>query len=226
MFPFRPIRPRQSILFRGLRLQHLHTSRPALLFNKKAAPVQPVEQSNPPPLQNAAIPDDVAYNKHPILSKVPKFLRPYTTQFIHAPVSHVTAFIILHEITAIVPLIGTWYVLHQYHDLFMTASMDLPAWAIEKGTKIIDKAMADWDFGTYSFNEKVRFIMEGAYAYVIVKALFPVRLAFSLIGMPWFAKWFVLPFTKMFSRKRPAPKVETTPAIKEHSPKKIEKPRL
>lgn len=104
--------------------------------------------------------------------------------------------------------------------------MELPSWAIEKGTKIIDKAMQDWDFGDYSLNDKVKFIMEGAYAYVIVKALFPVRIAVSLLGMPWFAKWFVLPFQKMFSRKRrPVAKVEEQP-IKEHSPKKVDKPRL
>lgn len=103
--------------------------------------------------------------------------------------------------------------------------MELPSWAIEKGTRIIDKAMQDWDFGDYSLNDKVKFIMEGAYAYVIVKALFPVRIAVSLLGMPWFAKWFVLPFQKMVSRKRPMAKVEGQ-AIKEHSPKKVEKPRL
>lgn len=162
------------------------------------------------------------YKTHPILKRVPRFLRPYTTRFIGAPVSHVTAFLVLHELTAIVPLVGFWYVLHQYHDVFMSASMDLPAWAMEKGTKVIDKAMADWDFGEYSLNDKVQFIMEGAYSYVIVKALFPVRLAASLLGMPWFAKWFVLPFTKLFSRKKPVGS-STAP---EQTIKKVTKPRL
>lgn len=195
-----------------------HTSPALALFGKNS----PAPASPPPTSSNQA--EKQAYDKHPILSRIPKFLRPYTTQFIHAPVSHVTAFIILHELTAIVPLVGTWYVLHQYHDLFMTASMDLPAWAIEKGTKIIDKGLQDWDFGDYSFNDKAKFIMEGAYAYVIVKALFPVRLGISLLGMPWFARWFVLPFTKMFSRKK-TKKVEGSEKT-EHTPKKIEKPRL
>lgn len=172
---------------------------------------------------SSVLPDKqpAASSAHPILKRVPRFLRPYTTQFIGAPVSHVTAFIILHELTAIVPLVGFWYVLHRYHDLFMSASLDLPAWAIEKGTKVIDKAMADWNFDDYSLNDKMRFIMEGAYAYVIVKALFPVRLAASLLGMPWFARWFVLPFTKMFSRKPPA-----APAIPPQTVKKVSKPRL
>lgn len=167
--------------------------------------------------------DKEGYDKHPILKRVPRILRPYTTQFIKAPVSHVTAFVILHEITAIVPLAGIWYLLHEHHDLFMLTTLDLPGWAMEKGTKIIDKAMVNWDYGDYSLADKVKFIKEGAYAYVIVKALFPVRLAFSLLGMPLFAKWFVLPFTRMFSRKKPAPSPDVAP---EHKPKPIEKPRL
>lgn len=220
MFPFRPVRTLASPLFRSLRHQNLHISASRNLFKKNSPPTQE------PPSPVAEL-DKEGYNKHPILSKVPKFLRPYTTQFIHAPVSHVTAFLILHELTAIVPLVGIWYTLHQYHDLFMTASMDLPAWAIEKGTVLIDKAMKDWDFGDYSFNDKAKFIMEGAYAYVIVKALFPLRITFSLLGMPLFAKWFVLPFTKMFSRKKPKQQPASTDVpANTHTPKKVDKPRL
>lgn len=198
----------------------LHKSAPLCLFNKTPTPQTPQKDQ-----KNI---DHQAFDKHPILSKVPRFLRPWTTQFIHAPVSHVTAFLVLHELTAIVPLVGIWYLLHSYHDLLMVSSLDLPAWAIEKGTKIIDLAMTSFDWGNYSLNEKVQVIMEGAYAYVIVKALFPVRLAFSLLGMPWFAKWFVLPITRLFSRKRktPAQQALAPPTPTQHKAKKIEKPRL
>ncbi|QWU87905.1 hypothetical protein CA3LBN_002170 [Candidozyma haemuli] len=199
----------------------IHNSAPRMLFNKQPTPQTPAPE-------NKKQIDHKAFDKHPILSKVPRFLRPWTTQFIHAPVSHVTAFLVLHELTAIVPLVGIWYMLHSYHDLLMVSSLDLPSWAIEKGTKIIDSAMESFDWGNYSLNEKVQIIMEGAYAYVIVKALFPVRLAFSLLGMPWFAKWFVLPITRLFSRKRktPTPPVEAPKAPTQHKVKKIEKPRL
>jgi hypothetical protein len=37
---------------------------------------------------------------------VPPFLRTYTRPLLSAPVSHVTSFLVLHEITALVPLIG------------------------------------------------------------------------------------------------------------------------
>lgn len=177
--------------------------------------------------------DKAAYDNHPILSKIPRIFRPYTTQFINAPVTHVTSFLVLHELTAILPLIGIWYILHQHHDLFMAASMDLPGWAVEKGTKAIDHAMEKWDFGNYSMNDKVKFIMEGAYAYVIVKALFPLRLAFSLLGMPFFARWVVIPFLNLFKRARKTPQQTPNPPEplkveppKKHDPKKLGNPRL
>lgn len=39
-------------------------------------------------------------------SRLPRFLQRFVTPLRNAPFSHITAFIILHEITAIVPLIG------------------------------------------------------------------------------------------------------------------------
>lgn len=206
----------------------IHRTAPRALFTRQLP--QPPPHKETYTSKDGKQVDNAAFDRHPILSKVPRILRPWTTQFIHAPVSHVTAFLILHELTAIVPLVGIWYVLHSYHDLLMVSSLDLPGWAIEKGTKIIDLAMVSFDWGDYSLNEKLQVIMEGAYAYVIVKALFPVRLAFSLFGMPWFAKWFVLPITRLFSRKKevtvptPTETPVTTPG--EHKTKKVEKPRL
>lgn len=41
-----------------------------------------------------------------VLSRLPKFLHPYTNGLRSAPVSHVVAFLILHEITAVLPLLG------------------------------------------------------------------------------------------------------------------------
>lgn len=220
---------------------------PALLFKQSRSPLLSASDLVPPttsngnvneigvdptassaPLHDKRPGDDPKYDNHKILKRVPRFLRPYTTQFIYAPVSHVTAFLILHELTAIVPLVGVWYALHQYHDVFMGLTLDLPDWALEKGTKVMDKVLQDWDFKDYSLNEKMQFITEGAYAYVIVKALFPVRLAVSLFGMPFFAKWFVLPFTRFFVRKKAqaAPAKQPDNAIQPHKVKKVKKFRI
>lgn len=38
--------------------------------------------------------------------RLPPFLRTYTTPLLGAPITHITSFLILHEITAVVPLFG------------------------------------------------------------------------------------------------------------------------
>lgn len=176
---------------------------------------------------NGSKTEDATIKSHPILKRVPKFLLPYTKNFINAPISHVTAFLILHELTAIVPLVGFWYLFHKYH---WSVPMDLPSWAIEKGTKIIDKSMESFDYTNFSLADKARFIMEGAYAYVLVKTLFPIRIMVSLGLMPLFAKYFVVPFTRMFRRKR-TPKAASEALDINEAPaqvklKKVNKPRL
>ena len=41
-----------------------------------------------------------------ITSRLPRFLQRYTAPLLNAPLTHVTAFLILHELTAVVPLLG------------------------------------------------------------------------------------------------------------------------
>ena len=41
-----------------------------------------------------------------IHARVPTWLHPYTAKLVNAPVTHLTSFLILHEITALVPLLG------------------------------------------------------------------------------------------------------------------------
>lgn len=47
-----------------------------------------------------------------IESRLPRFLQRYVQPLRNAPVSHITAFLILHELTAIVPLFGLAGVFH------------------------------------------------------------------------------------------------------------------
>lgn len=157
-----------------------------------------------------------------ILSKVPKFMKPYTINFVNRPVTNLVSFLILHELTAIVPLIGIWYVFYKYD---ISVPLDLPEWAINKGTKIIDSSLKSWDLTDFTFNDKFNLIMKGAYSYVIVKMLLPVRLMFSFLCTPLFTRFFVDPITGIFGRK----KVSTPVVTKQPQPvqpKKIEKPRL
>ena len=41
-----------------------------------------------------------------ITSRLPKFLQGYTAPLIHAPLTHISAFLLLHELTAVIPLFG------------------------------------------------------------------------------------------------------------------------
>lgn len=45
-------------------------------------------------------------------SRLPRFLQRYVKPLRNAPISHITAFLILHELTAIVPLFGLTAVFH------------------------------------------------------------------------------------------------------------------
>ncbi|KOS17080.1 Uncharacterized protein ESCO_006025 [Escovopsis weberi] len=47
-----------------------------------------------------------------LASRLPRRLRPYTARLRSAPVSHVVAFLVLHELTAVVPLLGLFALFH------------------------------------------------------------------------------------------------------------------
>ena len=50
-----------------------------------------------------------------LTQRLPKFLQRYTAPLVHAPLTHITAFLILHELTAIVPLFGLAATFHYTH---------------------------------------------------------------------------------------------------------------
>ena len=145
-------------------------------------------------------------------SRLPAFLRRYTLPLRSAPVSHITAFLLLHEITAITPLFGLAATFH-YFDW-------LPPWIAEgamvkSGVEKFGKYMrrkgwiddgevpgADAKNGRLGQSAGkwwgrgeggVRIVVELATAYAVTKLLLPVRLVFSVWATPAFARWTVLP---------------------------------
>jgi len=44
----------------------------------------------------------------------------------------------------------------------------------------------------------MRWVVEFATAYAVVKALLPLRIVFSVWGAPWFARWTVIPCSNAF----------------------------
>ncbi|TKA83599.1 hypothetical protein B0A55_00405 [Friedmanniomyces simplex] len=141
-------------------------------------------------------------------ARLPRFLHRFTVPLRNAPVSHITAFLILHELTAIIPLFGLAAFFH--YSNWLPPYISEGKWVSEGTEKFgrylrrkgwISEAEGDevsggrsgqwWGTGEGG----VRVVVELATAYAITKALVPLRLVVSVWGTPWFARWSVLPVT-------------------------------
>lgn len=108
-------------------------------------------------------------------------------------ISTVTSFLVLHELTAIVPLFGMWWVLY---NLDLTDQYDLPVYftdLLNKCGDVIERLVGD----SYDGFERNRLVLSGAIAYAAVKLLYPLRVIVSLWGAPYFGNWVMLPFKKL-----------------------------
>ncbi|EGD88308.1 hypothetical protein H112_04793 [Trichophyton rubrum D6] len=153
---------------------------------------------------------------------LPKFLRSYTTPLFNAPVTHITSFLILHELTAVIPLFGLVGVFHY--------GGWLPSLGNSNGTSPVDEGvrkfgkwlrkrgwvqdvedMSAMNKGairvednaselTAKDRQGLRLILEFATAYAITKALLPVRIAWSVWATPWFARTVVGPVGRAVGR--------------------------
>ncbi|ORY82545.1 hypothetical protein BCR37DRAFT_392757 [Protomyces lactucae-debilis] len=133
--------------------------------------------------------------------RLPKWAQKYADRLKSHPASHVTSFLVLHELTAIVPLpILFWF----FHSFDWTPA-GLPTDLVEKGVKAADKQLSKWGFN-YTGNDESRYVFEGAAAYAVVKMLLPLRVGLSLSLTPWFARRIVVPITRQFKRTKPVAK--------------------
>lgn len=151
-----------------------------------------------------------------ILARLPAPLRRYTTRLRGAPVSHVVAFLVLHELTAVVPLLALFGLFH-YTDLVPLGYMmehyggyvregvarferyfrrkgwfgfgEQQETPEEGGVKAVVDAQGDEAVMDRweSTDGKYKLVVEVALAYSITKALLPVRIVGSLWATPWFA---------------------------------------
>ncbi|KAF1814004.1 hypothetical protein P152DRAFT_414576 [Eremomyces bilateralis CBS 781.70] len=153
-----------------------------------------------------------------IADRLPPRLRRYVSPLLNAPVSHVTSFLILHELTAILPLIGLTSAFH-YLGWIPEVSGPMAEW-VNQGTERFRKYFArkgwfglggegysevDLSNGTTDEAELSKgyggkVVLEVATAYAITKVLLPARLALSVSATPWFARLFVLPIIQIFKR--------------------------
>ena len=143
-----------------------------------------------------------------VAARLPPFLRRYIEPLRSAPLSHITSFLVLHEVTAVVPLFGLAGLLHY-------SSVDVPdyikdsrwvqestgrweRYARKKGWVVADEEVVE-EVGAVA-GKGLGIVMELAIAWAAVKALLPLRLGFSVWATPGFARMAVLPMGRLFAR--------------------------
>ena len=117
-----------------------------------------------------------------------------------------TAFLLLHEITAIVPLLGLAGIFHYYNWLppFFSEGKWVSDYTAKFGAYMRKKGWISeesrkgrwWGRGETG----TRVVVELATAWAITKTLLPLRLVLSVWATPWFARWTVLPVTRWVGR--------------------------
>ncbi|RAH73742.1 uncharacterized protein BO66DRAFT_288654, partial [Aspergillus aculeatinus CBS 121060] len=165
-----------------------------------------------------AAPKDLRARLQRFNDRLPPFLRTYTTPLLGAPATHVTSFLILHELTAIVPLFGLAAAFHYGNWLpdltasesFQQGTQRFQRWLRKKGWVDADTQveLASLEGGgeltlservagnSRSQTEGVRLVLEFATAYTVTKFLLPVRIAASVWATPWFARVVLGPLGK------------------------------
>lgn len=151
-----------------------------------------------------------------ITSKLPRRLQKYTSGLRNAPVSHIVSFLILHEITAIVPVLGLFGLFHYTNYVPVDYVTGHFGSYVEDGVGRFEryfKRKGWFGFGQneegetlsstptthpdsksetaverwHSGDSRYKVLVEVALAYAITKALLPVRIIGSVWATPWFA---------------------------------------
>lgn len=102
--------------------------------------------------------------------------------------SIISSFLILHEITAVIPLCTIWWFIYTTD---ITES-EVPEYL----SRILNKIVTN-----EYLNDKKGLITSGAISYGIVKLMYPLRIFLSLWGAPYFSRWVIRPLKQLVYRK-------------------------
>lgn len=202
---------RPPSFLRYFRLQ-IRDSRPRAVSRRTLSTPSSSQSPKPPNVND----NDSRSHLRRFNDRLPRFLRNYTTPLFGAPVTHITSFLILHEITAILPLFGLVGAFHYgawMPDLssetgetnaFDEGAARFGRWLKKKGWVDQDdvNTVAEHEASGVKRTERagVRLVLEFATAYAITKALLPARLAASVWATPWFARTVFTPTANLARR--------------------------
>jgi hypothetical protein len=154
------------------------------------------------------------------VDRTPRFARPWVSTLRGAPISVVVAFFVLHEITAVAPLVGLTWCFHYYrwlpesfseHAIIDDSVNKMARWLRKKelikerneeeekqGTeqgknRWSDKSRKMVEGMVQGAEDKQRLLVEVATAYAVVKVLLPFRIVLSAWAAPWSARWVLIP---------------------------------
>ncbi|KAK3299368.1 uncharacterized protein B0H64DRAFT_98871 [Chaetomium fimeti] len=201
--PPTPRRPLQNPL-RKTRQRQPYSSNPP------PNPRSPNPQSSPPKQNPTTTPTTTRLDR--VLSRLPRRLQPYAARLRGAPATHVVAFLLLHELTAVVPLLGlfalfhytehvpvAWMVAH-YGGYVREGVGRFERWFRRRGLfgfGSVEKEEgggggeggvgADAVLSRWEADPKYRVLVEVGLAYALTKVLLPVRIVGSVWATPWFA---------------------------------------
>ncbi|CAF0859323.1 unnamed protein product [Adineta ricciae] len=108
--------------------------------------------------------------------------RKYLNQLKDRPASHITAFAILHEVTAILPFPLIYFPLKW---LRIGEYLPIPIEYIQEGNKKINRVRTRYGFEP--LDESSMVLVNLSMTYAIVKLLLPLRIGLSLMLTPWLA---------------------------------------
>lgn len=192
-------------------LRHVRArlSQPARRLNS----TKPPSPSPPSPSAAEAAASKQQSRADRILSRLPRGMQGYAGRLRSAPLSHVVAFLVLHELTAVVPLLGLFglfhyggasaapigYMMEHYGAYVREGAARFERYFTRKGwfgfggeegggirgddLEGDAAVMSRWE----GSDGKYRIVVEVALAYAITKALLPARIVVSLWATPWFA---------------------------------------
>ncbi|KAH8732029.1 hypothetical protein GQ44DRAFT_670810 [Phaeosphaeriaceae sp. PMI808] len=159
--------------------------------------------------------------------QLPRFLHKYTSALANAPLSHITSFLILHELTAVIPLFSLAAYFHYTHWLpswfaegaFVLNGVErfgryfkrkgwIRSGEAEEAEREVQQIQHEDQNGSSELRKAdkawniseggVRLVVEFATAYAITKALLIPRIMFSVWATPWFARMTVVPLIGRF----------------------------